>query len=515
VNVELFPYRVVGPGALRVLWATVTDDAGAPIRDAEVTVDGDVRGPLAFVPATGRYEGVFEFPLLNGRSVTVRVHGGFEQEVPLTYVLDQERPPTWAETGELLDHYTARFAPLVRQQIVFHSEELHRDIRAAVVTDHTVPEEQKQILSFTGRVHGTEETGTLACFRLLDYLLAGPEGRELLRHYVFLIMPYTNIFGGRRLPECGGWGQVALTAGNLNRAFIPGHLETPEAAAMSAFWDQYWPDGGTDNHTASSVPQQQIKPWTFVHPAQEEPFDTAPMHAVALAMNRHSSAMGYPCENDVNMFRMWGAVARYIDEGGIVPLEEGVMSTQFWGQVQDSGSNTGAHDDPRSVCEYLYHRYHAFAATCEANNRFAGEESVLCHTYDVAQPTFHRILALCREGLRVHKGYAHGGLPITRVCQHGDIYLHVDGATPGARRRTRKALWAQRRAIRLSGTTGGWTIDFTGVAAEPGLTALAAWEGAPPRSVKVDGVHVVPIIHDGWVFVSVPVRGIVKVSVVQ
>jgi|GEM_PF-3409645 len=511
---ELFPWRSANPGSLRVLWARLSDAAGRPVAGATVTVSGDVAGSLAYVPATERYEGVFELPL-TAAGGSVRVNAGDASlTVDLAYQLGVEHSPTWAETAELLAHYAARFSPLVREFPVFHSEELHRDIRAAVVTDPAVPEEQKQVLTFTGRVHGTEETGTLVCFRLLDWLLSAPDGREMLRRYVFVLVPYVNIFGGRALPECGGWGQRGLAHENLNRAFRPTPAQdSPECAALQALWDQFWPDGAIDNHCASSIGQQELRPWTFVHGGNEPAFDYEPVDEIALAITRYAGAQGYPGLTDMEHFgRHFTDVARYLAGGGKVRVVDGVLDSSFWRVVGD-----GVADANRGLgtSGYWIHRYHAVAMTTESNNRFAGPyPSKLCHTYDVAQPAFHKLVQLCREGLKVRRGFAHAGLPNTRLWSDGTLFIHVDGPTPGARRAARKVLWAQRDAVKVEVHADGWMVDLSGVVCEPGLTVLAAWAAEQaPSAVSVDGLPAAASFHDGWVFVPLNAAGRVRVCV--
>ena len=78
-----------------------------------------------------------------------------------------------------------------------------------------VPEEKKQCLFFTGRIHPGESNGSVVLHGLIDYLVSDSPGATFLRNnYIIRIVPMVNIDG-----VCEGFYRISLSGQDLNRVW--------------------------------------------------------------------------------------------------------------------------------------------------------------------------------------------------------------------------------------------------------------------------------------------------------
>lgn len=125
------------------------------------------------------------------------------------------------------------------------------------ITDHAVPDLDKQVALVSALHAGPELSGTSTCLRLIEHLLGdSPEARETRRKQIVLVLPICNPHSFFVSEEWGNVAGVQLydppqSAWNLTdprNLRLADPAKTPELAAVLGVIDEYRPDTHLDLH---------------------------------------------------------------------------------------------------------------------------------------------------------------------------------------------------------------------------------------------------------------------------
>lgn len=128
-----------------------------------------------------------------------------------------------------------------------------RAILMGRITDHSVPDEDKQIAMFTS-CHGPAEwSATTGLLRTMKWLLSDdPEAAEIRRRQIVLIMPYGDpdqmLEGKQTRQVYGGWADAKNRIRLWSNDGVALPEKHPEAVALQGVFDEFQPELYIDVH---------------------------------------------------------------------------------------------------------------------------------------------------------------------------------------------------------------------------------------------------------------------------
>ena len=200
---------------------------------------------------------------------------------------DDSDRPSYADVCDHLDGLAAESVVEVRE--IGRSVQ-DRPIRAAILTDRSAPDDDKQHVLIVASQHGSEESGRAMAMATMDFLVAGEdEAAEILRKQVVAFVPCVN-------PD----GAVANNGKNADGDDIAhtwaydAPAATVEARALEEFAAGFIPDVSVDIHGRAGG---GMKEHAWVQPGWGFSSDRYFVTAMSLAMSEAGEAAGFPqCE---------------------------------------------------------------------------------------------------------------------------------------------------------------------------------------------------------------------------
>jgi len=286
------------------------------------------------------------------------------------------------------------------------------DIHAAIFTDPSVPDEEKQCAMIVAQHSGMEISGMNTVLSLGNYLAAG-KGDALLRGLVVVLLPCPNPWTfAKQSPdftfrnEAGVDEYVSFT---YHGAKSGGR--NPSAVAVQALIDRFRPEILLDCHGVHAEDQLVIPSLgvsAFVSNrlyneellAELQQASTDAGYATFSADTAETLPMTDPDCRDADVIAHFRATAR----GAIAPT-------------------------------YAYYRYHTMAASLEI--------AYECEAVE-------RLVRALEMGVRTNKREVYPGYPVNCVVSpYGHVSLRAYGTTAAERRESRIELWTKRGDIGL------------------------------------------------------------------
>ena len=277
-----------------------------------------------------------------------------------------------------------------------------RTILMCRITDHNVPDDDKQIALFTSCHAATEKNSTTSLLHVIKYLIGdSPTAAEIRRRQVVLVMPCND-------PD--------------------GYHRGSKARDVYGCWD--W-NGVTDpeNHPEAVILQRVIE--------EHQPEVLVDVHGISHAEQMMSESTG---------ISWWGGYCRAYepqvphlmneaaDEAGFLMS----MGERSEGKVLATGPVPGADEHFYLRCgkvivnSFSYHRCHTLAMTMETG---------------FEQSAHVRLCRLLEIGNTVWRGERYPGYPVNQLGWWGSTAIAAWGRTAKERRASRIELW--RKAAQL------------------------------------------------------------------
>jgi predicted deacylase len=295
--------------------------------------------------------------------------------------------PSMADISKRLDALARAHPRAVRVRSIGESFR-GRDIPMAVVTDRSVPNEDKEVVLVIGGQHGSEEGGRISTLALLDWLLSNEAG-ESLRKQVVHVVPCVNVDG------CERNSSVTAEGVNLNRCYVEGgKAATVEARAVWAVAGELQPEVAVDMHGLGGGGPQDMVLRMYTRDYTE---DAHVHNLLAYQMVESAEAAGFPH----------------------------ITHSLAWPGWMGSGC---------SYCERCYSDFHALVFLTESNESIYTAE-------EMYRSGRGRIAPLIRAGNVRWPWERYPGYP-SRIS-HGSfvLSLRAEGKTASARRAARLELW--------------------------------------------------------------------------
>ena len=368
--------------------------------------------------------------------------------------------PSFETLRGVLSAWQNTYASVMRTDIVGLSGQ-GRPVYAVELTDHSVPDEDKEHVLLSALHAGVERSAATTIFALMEWLLEqDPLACEILRRQVIVCMPVPN-------PDCyeaGSHGRV-YSEWTLDGPACPDGV--PEAVAVQAVMDRYQPEVHADIHGMSMA---------FARYSMLENSGSSYSNLASRSYNRE--------------------IVRLMDEAALAEgypsdLQESDSERIFWGPELAAIADKLWVGRPRIYASiYCYNLYHSLLSASE----ICWERSGLVR---------HR--RLFEVGNAVWPGEYYPGYPTRVVASNGYHMLTAYGGTAGARRRSRVELW-QRVAGLFPGMIDPMVegkimyVCATSHAAAGRWLAEPALERFVARLSQHDGVDTEPICRfvAGW-----------------
>jgi hypothetical protein len=325
---------------------------------------------------------------------------------------------------ETLRFWASRHPQILELKTVGHSLE-GEPLSLLVVTDQSVPDDDKQICFITSLHGGPERTGTSTILHLAEWLLSDQaEAVETRRRQVVLLMPIVNPHAYFETDRFGNsLGIDPYTGGgvanwDLTKMAFKHPEKAPELMAVLSVMDAYQPDVHADLHgiglqeypseklgdrtlysgqtmfevTGSAYSNHTLRPWDW---------------RITEAMVSAGVAAGYGSDRfEADAQRLlWGSNLTQ-------------ASQQLW--LGHSNFYTA---------QYGYHNFHTMIMALEIGWEASG----------VA-----RLRGLLRVGNQVWPGESHRGYPVDRVKSFIGHFVTATGETASNRRASRIELWQKQ-----------------------------------------------------------------------
>jgi hypothetical protein len=310
-----------------------------------------------------------------------------------------------------------------------------RPVIAAILTDKTAPNDQKEHVLITTTHSGIEKGATVAAMEIVKWLLSENESaKAVLRHQVVIVMPVCNPDGYVKPSFTNDHGHDAYMDWNADGPLHPAQM--PEALAMQKIMDEWRPEIFSDIHgNDQSFPG-------YIH------FEG---HV------NNPSLRSYEPE-----------IERLMDESALeagFPTHRGEADEQrlYIGTLPGITLDKQARKKPRIFAgTYCYLKYHTLTLATEN----AWPQSALV-----------RHQRLLRIGNEVWPGERYAGYPTRTILTHSH-HIVAHGKTAAERRQSRVELW-NKQALITHGFSNPQIEGFTMhvVAATP--ASAAKWLADP------------------------------------
>lgn len=199
--------------------------------------------------------------------------------------------PSYDDVVEQIDRLQRQSEQLVHSEPIGRSPE-GRDIPCAVLTDRSVPPDDKQHVLIVASQHGAEESGRAMAMALMEFLASGEaEAPDVLRRQVVAFVPCASPDGAVRDNNRNAEGaDVAHTYA------FDGPAGTPEGRHLESFALRFVPDIVVDIHGRAGGGMKEL---AWLMPAWKFSSDRYFLTAMSMEMASAGEAVGFPqCELD-------------------------------------------------------------------------------------------------------------------------------------------------------------------------------------------------------------------------
>ena len=312
------------------------------------------------------------------------------------------------EIGAYLHGWETQKPGFVHVEVIGTASEY--DIHAAVFTDPSVPDEEKQRILIIAQHSGMEISGINTVLSLGNYLAAG-KGDDLLRGLVVVLLPCPNPWTFAKQSPAYTFRNEAGVDEYISFTYHGAKLggRNPSAVAVQALIDRFRPEMLLDCHGVHAQDQLVI-----------------PSCGVsAFASNR--------LYND----ELLGELQQAGIDAGYATFSADTEETLPMTDPDCGDEDVIAHFRPTArgaiAPTYAYYRYHTMAASLEI--------SFECEAVE-------RLVRALEIGVRTNKREVYPGYPVNCVVSpYGHASLRAYGITAAQRRESRIELWQKRGDI--------------------------------------------------------------------
>ena len=427
-------------------------------------VRGDLNGELIPDLERKRFFGVFEYPAKGyekGYYEVVVKSGKREtvwRKINVKYVFDGDYfSPRWENTDKVNKFFARHYPQYVEREIVYTYTAFGRNIQLLKITDPATALKNKQIIMLTGRMHNPESGMTTLLFRFIKWLLETDRGKQYLKDYLFLILPFTIPLTFEEDPRMH----------DVNRCWIPEMSEPDLLAIRSKVLDRWVPEIWIELHSFNEVqhldrPEEKRKrsgDYVVAHPVGEVWFDRPGSRQVAAKAILAAEKAGHEHRN-LEFFVEWAdslAHGPYADPGEKIVTEHdpvGIFSAKDYAVYADRCKyGRKGRDWPAMACEYGYYRCHAVNMCFECKPLHVRHEGMVYH-YSPDYPNSHlvKLKNICEQGHGAFTGQPVDGFPCNLILadtadNKDSAVLCAWGSDREAMRKSREHLWRKRLEI--------------------------------------------------------------------
>ncbi|MDD4102417.1 MAG: DUF1080 domain-containing protein, partial [Kiritimatiellae bacterium] len=293
-------------------------------------------------------------------------------------------------------------------------------ILAAIITDRSVPDDDKHSIMITAFDSGWERSGTCGALHTMEWLMGGSRlARQARRYHQVVFMPIPNPHGYRNHlaynskkvnPYHGGRGRSDHW--DLQKIEVKNPEDAPHMVAITKVFDKYQPEFILDMHGVGLKYAGQL-----VQPSLG---------------SAYSNTSNRPWD-----WRLLETMIGYANRSGhaFVRMEVDAQQSYFPTGLEAYSKRFWMGRPLFYTAQYGYAKYHTMPCTVEVGWPEGAVEAVK---------------GLLDFGVRQFKESPVPGLPVNRaVYQPGNLSVCAYGATAKERRRSRVELWQRQEEIML------------------------------------------------------------------
>ncbi|MEW5978742.1 MAG: M14 family zinc carboxypeptidase [Acidobacteriota bacterium] len=324
--------------------------------------------------------------------------------------------PTWPSFERLeaqLESWQRQHPKLIDLDILAKTAE-GRSIHAAILTDRSVSNENKEHVLMTALHTGIERSGATSVFHIMRWLLSkDPLAREILQKQIVICVPVVNPDGYVAGTFQNTLGMDPYTGWTLEGPRQPD--KAPEAVAVQKVMDKFQPEIHADLHG-----HNMAFPGYYHVEESGRAYSNLALrpyhHEIQRLMDEEALLEGYPSDQlEQDAERIFGG------------SELGMRREKLWSGIQTPANGVNVQSTPRIYAAiYSYDRYHTMPLASE----IAWERSGLLR---------HR--RLLRVGNEIWPGEYYSGYPTRVIMKNGFHMITAYGQTAEQRRRSRVELW--------------------------------------------------------------------------
>lgn len=331
-----------------------------------------------------------------------------KRDVPANEMRDDlYGPPVWPpfdDLAKLLERWARELPHLLRLDTVGRSAE-GRPLYAAVITDTSIEDEDKERVLLTALHAGVERNCSMTIFAIMEWLLSSePLARQIVRRQAIICMPVPN-------PDCYLKGTHGAVYSDWTLDGPRDAAGNPEAVAVQQVMDTYQPEVHADLHGLSLSFSRYIMMENSAYSPSNLSLRCFHREIVRL-MDQEALAEGFPSDQ-----------------------QESDAERLFWGPELDAMANKLWISRPRVYAAiYCYNRYHTLVMISEI-------------TWERSGLLRHR--RLFEVGNATWPSEYYPGYPVRVVMSNSYHMVVAYGQTAAARRRSRVELWNKQHQITI------------------------------------------------------------------
>ncbi len=275
-------------------------------------------------------------------------------------------------------------------------------IPLVILTDQSVPDEDKEHILVTTLHSGIERSATTSALYLIKWILSSdPVAKESLKKQVIICMPVVNPDGYLAGTFTNKKGKDPYLAWTLDGPSAP--EDSPEIVAVQKIMDQYQPEVLSDMH-GLDLTIDNYKMVEVSGPAYSNSALRPYHHTIPLLMEEAAVEAGFPMDR-----------------------AEQDAEKLFWGPALESISHKLWLGRPRVYgAMYCYNKFHSIILTSE------------CGWEKSAQVRQKRLLQI---GNDIWPGELYPGYPTRTIMRNSFHLVTAYGVTASERRKSRVELW--------------------------------------------------------------------------